>query len=108
MVIPIARSNNSPAPSNNATAPAVADGASRDAAPARFNQSPFAAVHGWYRKDDRLGAQVEWLLIPAAGHPLDGVRDTAVWTPERGDAFHLVIGQDEVEHVEIVGDALRV
>jgi hypothetical protein len=56
-------------------------------------------VHGWYRKGDWSGAQVEWLLIPAAGHPLHGVRDTAV---------HLVIGQDDVEHVEIVGDALRV
>src|SRR6185312_2130305 len=46
-------------------------------------------------------------LIPAAGNAANGIGNAAVRTLEREDALHLVVGQREIEHVEIVGDALR-
>src|SRR5664279_1347964 len=46
-------------------------------------------------------------LVPAAGDALDRVGDAAIGPLERGDAFHLVGAQHEIEDVEILGDALR-
>ena len=46
--------------------------------------------------------------IPPAGHPPRRIGDAAAGALERGNAVHLVVAQLEIEHLEIVGDALRV